>query len=992
MPIDKSAKRSTQIHTCIYNLALHEDVQQLLDFITMNKDRIAWIHFAPACGTASKAREKKLTHLEDEGYDVAKPLRSEEFPSGFPTLQGLDKTRVDQANLVYQHTATIIRHAASLHIQCSIETPSNSLFWIVPAIAKLMRDFPGYNVVFDNCCHGGLRKKASRWWSLHGWFNSLAVLCDGNHYHASWKPVKHQGRLIYPTAEEAAYPVLLCERLSQILLDKVIEFGAVKAETLTQQVAVKPMHRFLLDMLPRGKRFKPLVSCFQHYVLTIHAPTEDPFEVCRLPSGSAVQARRMLTGDELRAEYNDFKDLAKFREYIFSKNVTSEQVIGTNSFGATTFGVPREPLDFLRRAVETGHPRSLAIHLSQDVTRVLEANLTGDLYRIALKRVRYLQKWSSRARELESSEAKLKKDMAPHLAKLLASKRLQLFGEMLADCNYPDTELVNDIKNGFSLSGWLQPSGVFPKQTKRPQFSVDTLRKLAQGLNQSIMSQLSAGDWSDDVVKKTWELTQEEVASGYIWEDTSGNNAVCLAKRFGLVQKNKVRLIDDCTIGGLNKTVGVVEKFRIHCLDEIVAYLSWFMGQARNHDYNSELVGRTNDLTAAYKQFGVCEHDRDLLRLAVVNTDDNKISLMGLNSLPFGAVGSVCGFLRISLAVWFLGITQLDLAWTAFFDDYTVFTQKLLDTNTSKTIESLFELIGLDFAREGSKAPAFSQKFRSLGVELNLGLCHKGIVAISHTEERVQELSSLLADFLESGVITSKQAESLRGRMHWFESFAFGRVAHQAIAQLGELSRRERKKIYLSENDKQLISFLKDRVLTAPPLLVTPSSLETWIIFTDGACEGLERRVGSIGGVLVSPTGVLVSYFGAEVPEWIMDQMAYSQNPIYELELLPALVAILVWQSALKSRQVVFYLDNDAARYTLIKAHSVTSFGKRIVAPFVSLELSLQLKAWYARVPSASNIADDPSRRRFDLLESMGASRSELIWSEIGKQLLCVAK
>lgn len=149
---------------------------------------------------------------------------------------------------------------------------------------------------------------------------------------------------------------------------------------------------------------------------------------------------------------------------------------------------------------------------------------------------------------------------------------------------------------------------------------------------------------------------------------------------------------------------------------------------------------------------------------------------------------------------------------------------------------------------------------------------------------------------------------------------------------------------------------------------MTPASLETWIIFTDGACEGTERRVGSLGGVLVSPAGALVSYFGAVVPEWIMEHMAYLQNPIYELELLPALVALHLRQPTLKSRQVVFYLDNDAARYTLIKAHSATSFGKRIVAPFVSLELSLQLKAWYARVPSASNISDDPSRLKFDKL------------------------
>ena len=39
-----------------------------------------------------------------------------------------------------------------------------------------------------------------------------------------------------------------------------------------------------------------------------------------------------------------------------------------------TVGVPREPLDFLARAVEAGHPQSVAIHLTDAVTQVLTEN------------------------------------------------------------------------------------------------------------------------------------------------------------------------------------------------------------------------------------------------------------------------------------------------------------------------------------------------------------------------------------------------------------------------------------------------------------------------------------------------------------------------------------------------------------------------------------------------------------------------------------------
>ncbi len=42
---------------------------------------------------------------------------------------------------------------------------------------------------------------------------------------------------------------------------------------------------------------------------------------------------------------------------------------------------------------------------------------------------------------------------------------------------------------------------------------------------------------------------------------------------------------------------------------------------------------------------------------------------------------------------------------------------------------------------------------------------------------RVSELSTCIAEILSKGSISAKEAERLRGRMQWFETFAFGRIA-----------------------------------------------------------------------------------------------------------------------------------------------------------------------------------------------------------------------
>ena len=62
------------------------------------------------------------------------------------------------------------------------------------------------------------------------------------------------------------------------------------------------------------------------------------------------------------------------------------------------------------------------------------------------------------------------------------------------------------------------------------------------------------------------------------------------------------------------------------------------------------------------------------------------------------------GFLRISLAVWFLGLVGLRLAWCAYFDDYTVFAKQSMSSNAKAAAEGLFQLLGLEFATDGTKA------------------------------------------------------------------------------------------------------------------------------------------------------------------------------------------------------------------------------------------------------------------------------------------------
>ena len=72
-------------------------------------------------------------------------------------------------------------------------------------------------VVFDACMHGGTRKKDTKLLGTFPGAEQLALRCDGGHQHDDWGVSRSEGRWHVRTADEAAYPYLLCQRLARLI-------------------------------------------------------------------------------------------------------------------------------------------------------------------------------------------------------------------------------------------------------------------------------------------------------------------------------------------------------------------------------------------------------------------------------------------------------------------------------------------------------------------------------------------------------------------------------------------------------------------------------------------------------------------------------------------------------------------------------------------------------------------------------------------------------
>ncbi|CAE7304733.1 unnamed protein product [Symbiodinium sp. CCMP2592] len=581
-------------------------------------------------------------------------------------------------------------------------------------------------------------------------------------------------------------------------------------------------------------------------------------------------------------------------------------------------GIPREPLDFLREAVKVGHPKSFLDQDEPSIERLVE-NLLG--LRLA---------WPT------------------HVQNILRDKKTELL-----KLDVPDRCLSGRGPTSFGQHG--------------------------------------------EVTTRAWEETKAELERGWIFEAPCceddcisegsqsgrptkdftgcfGIRGVLIARRFGILQSLKVRVIDDCKASGYNQTTGLPERFRLHGLEFLSAFLVKAMRDVRSRC--TPILGRTYDLSSAYKQYAVHTEDRSVLRIGAKDTESGSVRLFGVNSLPFGATGSVAGFLRTAAATWFLGAQVLKLAWGCYFDDYPCLCKAKLSDDVSSIVHRFFGLLGIVYATTGKKAVEFAAQFKVLGILVDLSSFTDGTVLLKHTEERIATLSAALQDVLDRDAISQTEADRMRGRMHWFSSFLFGRRSCLALQVLSRRARGFGCSKKLDPGLRQALIYLKDVALHAESISLDRHMGRTYIIFTDGSLEG---PTASLGGALFDGSGSALSFLSLDLPDRVLNKLRQtSKHPIYEIEMLAVWAALSIWSEQLANTYSVLYIDNEAARGAFTSCKSGTLPGSTILEACVTLEEASRCRLWFGRVPTSSNIADNPSRGDCSQLVAMGASRSVL--------------
>ena len=155
-----------------------------------------------------------------------------------------------------------------------------------------------------------------------------------------------------------------------------------------------------------------------------------------------------------------------------------------------------------------------------------------------------------------------------------------------------------------------------------------------------------------------------------------------------------------------------------------------------------------------------------------------------------------------------------------------------------------------------------------------------------------------------------------------------------------------------------------------PRLVHARKTLPPVLIFSDGACE---PEGTSVGAVLYDPLSDLLQCLGAGISPDTLNTWKSRQDQtqvIGQAELFPLLVARLTWHKILAGRRCIFFVDNESARIAMIRAYSPMLCSLKIVMSCLKWDYENETLGWYARVPTASNPGDAPSRFRIPLIRN----------------------
>ena len=449
------------------------------------------------------------------------------------------------------------------------------------------------------------------------------------------------------------------------------------------------------------------------------------------------------------------------------------------------------------------------------------------------------------------------------------------------------------------------------------------------------------------------------------------------ARRFAVVQNDKVRPIDDETGCGLNGCCKPCEKYNNESLDQFMCLIESFFAESGSvpHVWKA-------DIDAAYRRVPVRDEDRWATGTAFKHGDS--IWLAEHLATPFGSIGSVYAWYRIGACIATLARRTLHIPVLRYVDDsFSVDWPEAANHALHcfrRFPSSMFNPACLCMCLSYRLVAAIlgesamvDRKMECAASLLVLGVrVHPSAVGVRLELDQSKRLKylDLVREALRTGKISMGAASKLAGKLSFTCCWCFNR-----------LGRAMMKPIFAHSHVPSRGNAIRPRLRLA---------LQWWEVMLQ-QCVAEEYRFGSQGrpwfdlfcdargspprlaAVLVDPNGKH-AYTDCqpdrELVELYTEHGAWDNN-ITNLELLAIVLGMSTFAHRLAGQNVRIWSDNTGSEWITRKGAAKNENANKAVHALWSLAALKHIGVWVDRVPTDANIADGPSREKYEVLEDV---------------------
>lgn len=521
-------------------------------------------------------------------------------------------------------------------------------------------------------------------------------------------------------------------------------------------------------------------------------------------------------------------------------------------------------------------------------------------------------------------------ELIPHRLRVLDSFRVELDNLLLVHCprtasielfdrlvqrsNNSVHTVANILRHGMSITGSSEPAlDAWPRlrayKLPPPPISVEEICEKSLSAVNEWLPALGPKKYDADILSACVDEVKLGRMRGPLFLVSEVvaqfGSRVAFARRFPVVQSDKVRPCDDFRSGWQNSAFQINRKLVLGTLD------SFFAAAVRVRD-PKPCFWRI-DHESAYRQVPLCENDVGLAVVVVWNPVAKRPEFYAHLAAPFGATAAVYAYNRVARALVHIARTLLLIPVDNFFDDFLGVVSSCCAHSSFHAFRELNEILGFIVKVSKCVPPCSSGELLGCWVDLASRPFTLGI-----TSRRKSSLITLFDSILEVSRLSPTLAGTLAGKVGFAALGLFGRVGRAALRPLYARQHSSNKVISLDPVLRAALLWLRELVCNATPRIFAASALKSppsVVIYTDGEGSG-----GIAGVVFGSSCGTRV--FQCNICKKVFACFHARKNQIALIESTAALLTLASVAPLIRGANGLLLIDNTSEQGALINGFS----------------------------------------------------------------------